>query len=312
MDLEQLSKELHKPALKRYNTRKVYSKYVFEILGCDLVDLSFWASQNKDYKFLLTVVDVLSKFAWAIPLKNKSADEVTKAFEELFQEVKPQKLWSDSGTEFINKKLSALLKKLNIQIYQSYGVHKCSVIERFNRTLRGKMFKEFTKNNNRIWINILPTLIKQYNNTKHSLIKMKPVDAIKPENYKTLIHNFYNKVSMYKAPKFKVGDYVRISRVKALFEKSETRNWSLELFKISEVLQTTPITYNITEYDGTKIDGAFYEEELQLTNLTDTYLVEKVLKKRKYKGKSQFFCKWLGWDKKYNSWIDASDVVGDF
>jgi len=103
MDLEQLSKELHKPALKRYNTRKVYSKYVFEILGCDLVDLSFWASQNKDYKFLLTVVDVLSKFAWAIPLKNKSADEVTKAFEELFQEVKPQKLWSDSGTEFINK-----------------------------------------------------------------------------------------------------------------------------------------------------------------------------------------------------------------
>jgi len=78
------------------------------------------------------------------------------------------------------------------------------------------------------------------------------------------------------------------------------------------VLQTTPITYNITEYDGTKIDGAFYEEELQLTNLTDTYLVEKVLKKRKYKGKSQFFCKWLGWDKKYNSWIDASDVVGDF
>jgi hypothetical protein len=312
MDLKELTNEIHRIKLKTFETRKVEAKYVFEILGCDLVDLSFWSEKNDGYKFLLTVVDVLSKYAWAFALKNKSADEVVKAFEDLFKEVIPKKLWTDQGSEFYNKKIAALLKKHHIELYSSYGAHKSCVVERFNRTLRGRMFKEFTKNNNRVWIHILPKLIKNYNNTKHSTIKMKPIDAILPKNYKLLIHNFNNKVKIYRAPELKVGDYVRISRVKELFEKGETRNWSLEVFKISKVIKTYPITYHIEEYDGSPIEGAFYEEELQKTDLLDTYLVEKVLKERKYRGKKQYFVKWMGWPAKYNSWVDANDVVGDF
>jgi IS30 family transposase len=312
--LDKLADEVHKPKLKKFSRRKVYAKRVYEILGCDLVDLTFWSNENNGYKFILTVVDVLSKYALAYPLKSKSADDVTKAFEELFKHVIPEKLWFDEGKEFYNKKLAAVLKKHNIEFYSTHGDHKCAVIERFNRTLRGRMFKMFTKKNNRDWIHILNDLIKNYNNSKHSTIKMKPIEAIKKTNYDELSHNFNNKnpIIMNTAPKLKVGDYVRISRVKQLFEKGETRNWSLEIFKIKKVLKTMPVTYHIDEYDGSPIIGSFYEQELQKTDLTDTFLVEKVLKTRKHKGKNESFVKWLGWDDKYNSWIDSSDVVGDF
>jgi IS30 family transposase len=83
------------------------------------VDLTFWSNENNGYKFILTVVDVLSKYAWAYPLKSKSADDVTKAFEELFKHVIPEKLWFDEGKEFYNKKLAAVLKKHNIEFYST-------------------------------------------------------------------------------------------------------------------------------------------------------------------------------------------------
>jgi L-rhamnose mutarotase len=209
--------------------------------------------------------------------------------------------------------MKQLLKKNNVEMYSSYGNHKSAIVERFNRTLRGKMFKIFTEKNNRKWIHILQPLIKEYNNTRHSTIKMKPVQAIEPKNYDKLIENFNGKkISRYEPPKLKVGDHVRISRVKQLFEKGETAKWSLEVFKIREVIDSVPITYKISEWDNTPVEGNFYEQELQKTNLTDTFLVEKVLKKRKRKNINEVFVKWMGYNEKYNSWIKQSDVVGNF
>ena len=142
---------------------------------------------------------------------------------------------------------------------------------------------------------------------------MTPTQAINPKNYKELIDNFNgNKINRYEPPKLKVGDHVRISRVKQLFEKGETAKWSLEVFKIREVIDSVPVTYRLDEWDGTHIEGNFYEQELQKTNLTDTFLVEKVLKKRKRKNVNEVFVKWMGWPDKYNDWIKQSDVVGDF
>jgi hypothetical protein len=110
-------------------------------------------------------------------------------------------------------------------------------------------------------------------------------------------------------PRLKAGDYVRISRIKGTFEKGETANWSMEIFKVKEVLDTHPVTYKIVEFDGSAIEGSFYEQELQKTEHTDVFLVEKVIKKRTVKGKKQLFVKWLGWPEKYNAWIDDSQVV---
>jgi L-rhamnose mutarotase len=310
-DLEKVSKELHKQITRKFQRRKVYVSEVNEVWGADLTDLQYWKDKNNGYRYILTVIDVLSKYAWAVPLKDKTAKEVAKAFEEIFKEAIPQKVWTDQGSEFYNSTVKTLFKKHNIQLYSTYGDHKSAVVERFNRTMKAKMYKSFTKNNNRKWVEVLPELLKNYNSTKHRTIKMTPNAAIIPKNYDQLMFNFMNsgKSTKEAAPKLKAGDYVRIQRIKGTFEKGETANWSMEIFKIKEVLKTHPVTYKIEEFDGSPIEGSFYEQELQKTEQTEVFFVEKVLKKRTVKGKKQLFVKWLGWDKKYNSWIDESEVV---
>jgi transposase InsO family protein len=256
------------------------------------------------------VIDCFSRYAWAIPLKNKTAKSVTEAFETLFKDGRIcKKLWVDQGSEFYNKTLKKLLDKHNIILYSSLGDHKSAVVERFNRTLREKMWLKFTANNDRKWINILPSLLKSYNETKHRSIKMTPIEASKPENEELVYFNMNNtKAIKIVKPKLKVGDFVRISRIKGTFEKGYIPNWSRELFKVREVLETLPVTYHIDEYDGTNIIGAFYEQELQKTEDTETYLIEEILETKKVKGQTSHLVKWLGWNTKYNSWISDKDL----
>ena len=111
-------------------------------------------------------------------------------------------------------------------------------------------------------------------------------------------------------PKLRVGDRVRISRVKGTFEKGFHPNWSVELFTVAEVLETNPVTYRLRDHRGEVIQGSFYEPELQKTKQGDTYLVEKVLKTRTVKGQKQHLVKWLGYSDKNNSWVDEKDLGG--
>ena len=115
--MEQVSKELHKPIIKKYPLRHVEVHRIDEIFGADLVDMGFAKDENKPYKFLFTCIDCFSKYAWAIPLKGKSADDVLEAFKTVFSERVPEMLWVDQGSEFYNYKLKELLKKLNIKMY---------------------------------------------------------------------------------------------------------------------------------------------------------------------------------------------------
>ena len=140
-NLEKVSKELHKQVTRKFQRRKVYAENVNEIWGCDLTDLQYWKEQNDGYRYILTVIDVLSKYSWAVPLKDKTAASVTKAFQLLFKEATPQKLWTDQGSEFYNSTLKGVLQKLKIELYSTYGEHKSAIVERFNRTMKQKMYK---------------------------------------------------------------------------------------------------------------------------------------------------------------------------
>jgi len=110
-------------------------------------------------------------------------------------------------------------------------------------------------------------------------------------------------------PRYKIGDFVRISRIKGVFEKGYEINWTPEVFVITQIHFTDPITYNLNDLMGEEVDGSFYEQELQVTKLKDFSLVEKVLKKRKVKGKEQKFVKFFGWPSKFDQWLDAKDVA---
>ena len=169
------------------------------------------------------------------------------------------------------------------------------------------MMKHFTKNNNTVWYNILPKLIKTYNNRYHSTIKMKPIQVNK-NNEKYIKENIYTYDKISKNLKFKINDLVRISlKRRDLFDKpSSNIKWSEELFKIHSINKSNVITYKIKDLNDEIIEGIFYERELQKTkNTSGVYIIEKIIQKNKNK----YLVKWRGYSDDFNSWIDKDDII---
>ena len=184
-----------------------------DIWTADLVDMQKLSRDNKDYKYLLTVIDVFSKYGWIEPLKNKIGLEVENAFRNILTEGRtPEKLWVDKGKEFYNQHVKKLLGKYNIEMYSTENEEKSSVVERWNRTMKNKMYKYFTANMTRNYIDILPEMVTKYNNTYHRSIKMTPNEASLPKNSDKVYFNLYK--NMPENPKYSVGDKVRITKKK--------------------------------------------------------------------------------------------------
>ena len=214
-----LSVELHKSKRKNYTRRKIIVNHIDEIFAVDLVEMQKFAKLNKGYRYLITCIDIFSKFAWVILLKDKRGITIKQALQRIFKQRKPKFLWTDRGTEFYNKQVQDLLNENNIKLYSTNNSEiKSSVIERFNRTFKNMMYKKFTENNNTIFYNILDELVNNYNNKYHSTIKMSPIEGSKKINEKK-IKNIYNFEKTNKLGKFKIGDRVRISLEKNIFEK---------------------------------------------------------------------------------------------
>ena len=273
-----------------------------KIWAADLADMTALKDYNNDYTFLLLVIDTFSKYGWIIPLKNKQGKTVADAFKTIFKEGRtPGKLWTDKGTEFKNMNVKKLIK-----IYSTENEEKSSIAERWIRTMKEKMFKYFTDNNTYKYIDVLPDLVEDYNNTVHSSTKLTPIEASKKKNELTVWRNLYP--DRYKTsrlnPKFSVGDEVRITKKKEVFEKGYTTRWTEEIFTIKEIRETNPITYKLEDLQGEEIKGTFYEPELQKTK-QQIYRIEKVIEKEK--GRS--FVKWKGYPEKFNSWVDNKDLI---
>ncbi|XP_043481760.1 uncharacterized protein LOC122510885 [Leptopilina heterotoma] len=173
------------------------------------------------------------------------------------------------------------------RINKGFNNMKASIVERFNRTLKRKMWMQFSLRGNYKWYDILPTLISNYNNTKHRTIGMKPKDVTSEDT-----------------TKYKIGDKVRVSKYKNVFEKGYTPNWTTEIFTVDQVVSTQPVTYKLKDYQDQPISGGFYEEELLKVKYSDIYLVEKILKTRGNK----VLVKWLGFDNSHNTWEDKANV----
>lgn len=264
-------KELHKPVKRKFQRSKVVTKGIDDIWASDLIDLRNLSKQNKGYKYILTVIDCFSRYAWGIPLKDKLGSTVKDAFKQIFKERKPNKLWVDQGSEYINKNFKEWLDSQKIQTYHTYSEHKSSIAERFNRTLKSRIWRIFSENNNYKWIDELPNLVNDYNSSTHRTLKTTPIEASKSNNEIKILKHLYGKSTHDKKPKFKIGDYVRISLVKKTFEKGYTPNWSKEIFMIVGIKHGDPVTYELMDEQGENIEGSFYEEELQKT-LANTIL----------------------------------------
>lgn len=300
----QLIEELHKPARINFKRRKVIIKSFLDLMQADLVDMKEYEKENSGYKYILVVINCFSKYVWTFPLKTKTAKEVAQALEKVFKIQKPIHLCTDSGGEFIGKEVQNLVKKYNVIHYVVYSEKKASIVERVNRTLKGMMWKEFHMQGSYRWLDLLKKIVNIYNNKKHRTINLKPSEVTQAKHEKLLLKTVYNKIKITSKPKYKIGDHVRISKLRGVFDKKYKPNWSTEIFTIRKVQLTDPVTYLLQDENKQNIKGGFYELQLQKVKYSDVYLVEKVLKR---KG-NQVFVKWLGFDNKFNSWINKDNI----
>ena len=255
-----LADERHKPIIRKFNKRKVYSQFKDNIWGVDFADMQSLSRKNKGIKYLLCAIDLYSKYAFVIPLKDKKGISIVNAFNKIIKQSnrKPNKIWVDQGGEFYNNVFEKWLSHNDINMYSTYNEGKSVVAERFIRTLKNKLYKHMTATGKNVYYDVLDDVVNKYNNTKHSTIKMKPIDV---KNNKRVYIDEHNE----KDSKFKVGDRVRISRYKNIFAKGYAPNWSSEIFIVDKINDTVPYTYNLKDLNDEEIIGSFYDKELQKT-----------------------------------------------
>ena len=300
---DELAEELHKPVVHHFRKRKVYVGGIDDIWAADLVDMQGFAKDNDGVKYLLCVIDLFSRYGWIVSLKDKSGESVFVAFTKIFTSSgrKPDKLWVDKGTEFYNKRV----KSFGVELYSTENEEKSCVVERWNRTMKEKMYKYFSANSTRKYIDVLEDMVSIYNNSRHSSIKMTPAKASMKVNERVVWMNLYG--GLYPEPgrpKFTVGDRVRITKKKKTFEKGYTPRWTEEIFTVSQVQYTDPPTYKITDYNEEEIQGTFYEQELQKTT-QEIFRIEKIIRRR---GKKSLV-KWVGYPETFNSWVDNEALM---
>ena len=267
---KEIVKEIFSPVIKKFQRIQIQTHYKDECWSIDLIDRSSLSKYNKNYKFIFTIIDNHTKYAWAIPLKDKSGKSTTAALKGLIEKEKrkPHKIWSDRGKEFYNTTFLHYLKEQNIQIYSTHSDLKAVFVERFNRTLLDLIKEPMYIEGKGNWLNHLDAALQKYNNRVHGTTKMTPIEATKlpskkPIDPPTFVNKPKQPCDSYRSfAKFQVGDFVRVPDKRNIYSKGYTTNWNRELFKIHSINKTNPVTYTLNDENGDIIQGKYYEQEL--------------------------------------------------
>ena len=298
---------------KSHNRTIVYG--IDDQWQADLVDMQEWRRENHGYAHLLTCIDVFSKYAWVRPLISKSAEAVRDAFEDIFAESDariPCRLQTDKGKEFLNRPVQNLFKDYGIEHFTTENeMTKASVVERFNRTLKARMWRYFTENGNHQFIDALQLLVQGYNASYHRTIGMAPISVTKDKEQSLWVRMFGGvglTGTSSSTPVYTVGTTVRLSKLKWPFEKGYLPNWTDEVFVITKCIPRTPKpVYKVADTTGEEVSGTFYDEELQAVRKSlneDEFEIERILEQYvdPEDGSRHVLDKWKGWPDKFNSW----------
>ena len=195
----QLADELHKPIIRKFKKRKVYSSFRDNIWGVDLADMQSLSRYFKGIRYLLCAIDLFSKYAWVIPIKDKKGATINNAFKKIISEGrKPNEIWVGQGSEFYNKSFTDFLEINNIKMYSTFNERKSAVAEKFIKTLKNKIYKHMTAISKNIYVDVLDDIVNKYNDTAHRTIKMNPINVTDDS------FSEYNEESNKKDPKFKI------------------------------------------------------------------------------------------------------------
>ena len=254
-----------KPPKKNYITNKTDVYHIDDTWSLDILDLKDYGTENnRGYRYVLVTIDTFSKYGWTVPLKNKNAQTIKESFENILisSTRKPNLIESDRGKEFYNNIFQDFLNKNDIKLYSRNTFLGAVFAERFNHTIRDLLKKRVFEKGDSNWIDILPTVTKQYNNRIHSSTKLTPIQASLKKNEGFVYKNLLDKRKKIK-PKFQINDLVRTADLKKTFSKSDTTNWSYKLYKITEIVNDTIPSYKINN-----LPERYKESLLKKTNLT--------------------------------------------
>ena len=252
---------LHKPAKRNFPRLPMLASNVDKQWQADLVEMIPLARFNGGKKYILTVIDVVSRYAFTRAIADKTSRSVSLAFEDIFRKSKRvcDELFTDQGREFTGSEMKRLLAKKRIIHIQSASEKKAAMCERFNRTLKTIMYKFFTFAKTKRWTGILQVLTAAYNSRIHRMTSIAPAKM-----------NYFNQTAAFSQPSFRVlqkpkfvpNQKVRISYLKIPFRKGYAQSFSTEIFKIKRVIPGPVITYKLADSDDRLIDGRSYEHEL--------------------------------------------------
>ena len=321
---------LQRPIRRQFKRARVVVSSFDEQLDVDLLDMQSLAKYNDNVKYLLVTIDVFSRYVRVRPLKNKTAKAVEKSLADILSNVNVKKIRTDGGGEFNNKWIKQLLKEKNIYHHITLNEVKANYVERFNKTLKTMIFKYLNRQKTNTYLNVLQKLVQSYNSTPHrSLNNIAPKDVndtnsanlwaflyLAPSQSKSKINDktqgkktkTTKRKQLYK---FRKGQLVRISHQRKIFTRAYNEQWSYEVFKIYKRFQIQAIPmYKLKDLLELEIDGNFYQSELQAVDKSEETLweIEKILHKKKRSNSMQYFVKWRGYPKRFNSWVDESAI----
>ena len=232
---------------KNYPTNKTNVYYIDNIWSLDILDLKdYGPGNNRGYRYVLVVIDIFSKYGWTVPLKNKNAQTIKNSFGNILISSKrsPNLIESDRGIEFYNNIFQDFLNKNDIKFYSRNSSIGAVFAERFNRTIRDLLKRLVFEKGDGNWIDVLPTITKQYNTRIHSSTKLTPTQASLKKNEGYVYKNLLDKRKKIK-PKFQLNDLVRTADLKRTFSKGDTTKWSYKLYRITEIINDTIPSYHI-------------------------------------------------------------------
>jgi transposase InsO family protein len=333
---KQYTYTLHKPVRHIFKRNQTLVHHKDQQWQADLAIMDTLAGQNDGYRYILTCIDVLSRYAWAEPVRSKRAKDMLLAMRALFRRAaprKPTRLQTDKGTEFYNKPVKGFLLAQQVELFSTNSDMKAALVERFNRTLKSLIYKHFTEHQTKRYVDVLQDFVYAYNHAKHRTIGRAPADVDTQQDEHDVWRRVYydskeaqlQRSDTNRARQIANGDQVRLSKYKANFEKGYVPSWTRELFEVTNKgkpqhgKSRCRLVYKVRDMEGEPIEGVCYPEEIQRIPGAVAFSagkppgvleVERVLRTRRVRGGArESLVKWCGWPEKFNRWLTKDELA---
>ena len=326
---KQTTYSLYRKAIRKFKRPKVIVPSKQYLWDSDTINYGAFQKENDGFKYIAVFIDILSHYLYTVPLKSLKSKDMVEALKMVLQEGKPSFIRTDRGPEFAGS-ADKYMKSQDVKHITTSEHSKANYAERVIRTIKGKLGRYMAYNKTRKWIDALPDITESYNNTYHRTIKMSPREALstpdpilwttqyrRPEleqqQKKTTTKpvKIKKRLREKKLYKFKPGDVVRLSRIPGRYDKESDKKWTDELFRVtSRSLNQGIPKYEVKDFANDPIIDKFSSDELQkvIVDQDTQYDTDKIIRKRKRKGKTQVLVHWVGWPSKFDSWIDEEQV----